>query len=84
MPVYQPLERFLRALNLDLLGRLLDADAFVRAAETGTGIFEMDPALAGPECRQFTPILEWVTGERLQRDAAPANVVQFNVRLGGN
>jgi chromosome partitioning protein len=83
MPVYQPLERFLRALNLDLIGRLLDADAFVRAAETGTGIFEMDPGRADPECRQFTPIVEWITGERTQRDATPANVVQFNARLGG-
>ena len=81
MPVYQPLERFLRALNLNLIGRLLDADAFVRAAESGSGIFEMDPALARPECRQFTPIVEWVTGERLQPPAP--NVVQFNFRLGG-
>lgn len=81
MPVYQPLERFLKALNLDLIARLLDSDAFVRAAETGSGIFEMAPGLASAECRQFTPIVEWVTGEKL---AAPAaNVYQFNLRLGG-
>jgi len=81
MPVYQPLERFLKALNLDLIGRLLDSDAFVRAAETASGIFEMEPGLAGAECRQFTPIVEWVTGEKLE--APTANVYQFNLRLGG-
>ena len=83
MPVYQPLERFLKALNLNLIGRLLDSDVFVRAAETGTGIFEMEPGLAAPECRQFTPVAEWVTGEHAQREAAPANVVQFSARVGG-
>jgi chromosome partitioning protein len=81
MPVYQPLERFLKALNLDLIGRLLDSDAFVRAAETGTGIFEMAPGLAGAECRQFTPIVEWVTGEKLE--APVANVYPFSLRVGG-
>jgi chromosome partitioning protein len=81
MPVYQPLERFLKALNLDLIGRLLDSDAFVRAAETGSGIYEMAPGLAGAECRQFTPVVEWVTGEKLEAPAA--NVYQFNLRLGG-
>lgn len=74
MPVYQPLERFLNALNLTLIARLLDSDAFVRAAETGKGIFEMDPALAGPECRQFMPIVDWVLGRQAEREA-PHNVV---------
>jgi chromosome partitioning protein len=77
MPVYQPLERFLGALNLTLIARLLDSDAFVKAAESGTGIFEMEPALAAAECRQFLPIVEWVTGQPVQRDAAPANVYQL-------
>jgi chromosome partitioning protein len=81
MPVYQPLERFLKALNLNLIGRLLDSDAFVRAAETGAGIFEMDPGLADAECRQFAPIIEWVTGEKLELPAA--SVYQLNLRLGG-
>ena len=41
-PVYQPLERFLTALNLPLLARLSDSDVFINAAEAGVGIFEMD------------------------------------------
>lgn len=74
MPVYQPLERFLGALNLNLIGRLLDSDAFLQAAETGAGIFEMQPGLSSAECRQFMPIAEWVSGQQASREAAAANI----------
>jgi chromosome partitioning protein len=77
MPVYQPLERFLGALNLTLIARLLDSDAFVKAAETGSGIFEMEPGFSAAECRQFLPIVEWVTGQPVRREEPAANVYQF-------
>lgn len=60
-PVYQPLERFLNSLGLPFLARLGDSEAFVKAAETGVGIFEMEAASA--ECEQFMPIVEWVYPE---------------------
>jgi chromosome partitioning protein len=59
-PVYQPLERFLTSLNLPLLSRLSDSEAFLTAAETGLGVFEMDFALSATERAQFLPIAEWV------------------------
>jgi chromosome partitioning protein len=59
-PVYQPLERFLNALNLPLLARISDSEVFVTAAETGLGIFEMDFAASATERGQFLPIAEWV------------------------
>jgi chromosome partitioning protein len=59
-PVYQPLERFLTALNLPLLARLSDSDVFINAAEAGVGIFEMDFAVSAAERQQFQPIVEWV------------------------
>ena len=59
-PVYQPLERFLNALNLPLLARLHDSEVFVAAAEAGVGIFEMDFAASATERGQFLPIVEWV------------------------
>jgi chromosome partitioning protein len=67
MPQYQPFDWFLSTLNLKLLARLVDSDVFVRAAEAGAGIFEMDPGLALAERRQFMPIAEWVEGHRLIR-----------------
>lgn len=66
MPVYQPLERFLTSLNLPLVARLSDSDVFLNAAETGTGIYEMEFAVSIAERQQFQPIVEWV-------DAAPVS-----------
>ncbi|MGQ0544078.1 MAG: nucleotide-binding protein [Betaproteobacteria bacterium] len=71
MPVYQPLERFLNSLSLPLLTRLSDSDIFLKAAESGVGIFEMDPLVAAAERDQFTPIVHWVDPQAAARDAAP-------------
>jgi chromosome partitioning protein len=62
-PVYQPLERFLSSLGLPFLARLSDSEAYVEAAETGSGIFEMDASLSAAEREQFMPICEWVDPE---------------------
>ncbi len=59
MPVYEPLERFLTSLKLPLLTRLSDSDVFLKAAETGTGVFEMDYSQCFAEREQFLPIAEW-------------------------
>lgn len=69
MPAYQPLLRFLNSVDLKLLTRLIDSDMYVRAAETGVGIFEMDPGMSAAERKQFTPIVEWVAGEHALSDA---------------
>ena len=58
-PVYQPLERFLSSLGLPFLTRLSDSEVFVQAAESGVGIFEMDPIASAAEREQFMPIIEW-------------------------
>jgi chromosome partitioning protein len=79
MPVYAPLERFLSALKLNMVGRLLDSDAFVNAAETGVGIFEMDAGRSAPECKQFAPIADWVSGKPAERRELPPNVFQFGL-----
>jgi chromosome partitioning protein len=62
-PVYQPLERFLKSLGLPFLTRVSDSDMYVKAAETGIGIFEMD-ASAAAERLEFMPIVEWVGKRR--------------------
>ena len=52
----------LDSLGLKLLTRLIDSDVFLKAAESGTGIFELNPGLVAAERKQFMPIVEWVTG----------------------
>ena len=41
--------------------------AYVKAAETGVGIFEMEPASSSAERQDFMPIVEWVAGEQRPR-----------------
>jgi chromosome partitioning protein len=65
MPVYQPLERFLNSLSLKLVTRVSDSDVYLKAAESGTGIFEMDFAASAAERQQLLPILEWIESEPL-------------------
>lgn len=67
MPAYQPFLRFLDSLDLRPLTRLLDSDMYLRAAESGIGIFEMDPGQTQVEQRQFSPIVDWVRGEGVVR-----------------
>ncbi len=81
MPVYAPLERFLSVLNLSLVGRLLDSDAFVRAAEAGVGIFEMEAGFSSAECKQFAPIGEWVGGRSAHPAAPPASANVHPLRV---
>jgi chromosome partitioning protein len=63
MPAYQPFLHFLESLEVRLVARLLDSDMYLHAAESGAGIFEMDPGQTLAERRQFMPIVDWVRGE---------------------
>jgi chromosome partitioning protein len=60
MPVYEPLERFLRSLSLPFLTRISDSDVYIRAAEEGLGVFEMDAHATAAEREQFLPIVRWL------------------------
>ena len=60
MPAYQPFLRFLESLEVKVVARVLDSDVFLRAAESGIGIFEMDPGQSAAERKQFLPIVEWI------------------------
>jgi chromosome partitioning protein len=69
MPAYRPLETFLHSANLRLLARLIDSDVFLRTAESGLGIFELDENLAVSERKQFLPIVQWVEDRPLAQVA---------------
>ncbi len=64
MPVYEPLERFLRSLSLPFLARIRDSDAYIRAAEQGLGVFEMDPGESTAERQEFLPVIRWLDSHR--------------------
>jgi len=81
MPVYEPLERFLKSLSLPFLTRIRDSDAYIRAAEQGLGVFEMDPDESMTERQEILPILRWLDSHLAAGPiAAHANVVDLAAR----
>jgi len=81
-PVYQPLERFLTSLGLTIVTRLSDSEAFVKAAETGVGIYEMDASMCIAEREQFQPLIEWVDVGQKVRTASTV-IEMTRVASGG-
>lgn len=67
MPVYEPLERFLRSLSLPFLTRISDSDTYIRAAEQGVGVFEMDAFATTAEREEFLPVVRWLDSHMAPR-----------------
>jgi chromosome partitioning protein len=81
MPVYEPLERFLKSLSLPFLTRIRDSDAYIRAAEQGLGVFEMDPSATAAERQEFLPVVRWLDSHiAAGANAAHPNVVDLAAR----
>jgi len=68
MPVYAPLERFLASLSLQMLSRVSDSDVYLKSAETGVGVFEMEFAQSAAERQQLMPIVEWMESPQIRLD----------------
>lgn len=70
--VYRSLTRFLDTLRIPVVATLRDSQAYIRAAETGLGIFEMKPSQVEEDVAEWTTLIEWL-GSRPRR-AAPGDV----------
>ena len=66
-PVRESLERFFATLKLPVLTSIGDSDNYLRAAEKGLGVFEMDEAETFTERQELLPILKWVDGHVYNR-----------------
>jgi hypothetical protein len=58
--MYRALMRFLGTLEIPILTTLRDSQNYVRAAESGMGIFEMKPYLVREDLDQWLPLLGWL------------------------
>jgi chromosome partitioning protein len=80
MPVYEPLERFLKSLNLPFLTRISDSDVYINAAEGGVGVFDMDADATAAQRQEFLPIVRWLDCQfAADAGAAAAKVVDFSL-----
>ncbi|HTE41087.1 MAG TPA: ParA family protein [Steroidobacteraceae bacterium] len=58
--MYRALMRFLTTLEIPILTTFRDSQNYVKAAESGIGIFEMKPYLVREDIDQWLPLVGWL------------------------
>lgn len=58
--VFRDLERFLGSLKLPLVATLRDSQNYIRAAEQGLGVHELDMKRSAPDCERWAPLVSWL------------------------
>ena len=62
---YKALHKFLKALNIPFVGTLRSSQNYIKAADSGGGIFEMPANEVALDMQQWAPIIKWVEGKRV-------------------
>jgi len=58
--IYKALGDFLRSYDIPLLTHLRESQNYIRAAETGLGIFELAPSQVALDVEQWDPVIDWL------------------------
>ena len=87
--VFQALERFLTTLRFPFVASLRDTQHYVRAAEQGVGIHDLEDARAQRDRVQWEPLLSWVeqdVGEEIPAspNSAPSGSTALSSIAPGN
>jgi len=62
---YRALTKFLKALDVPFVGALRNSQNYIKAADSGIGVFEMALSDAKPDMTEWKPIINWVEGKRV-------------------
>jgi chromosome partitioning protein len=62
---YAALTKFLKALDVPFVGALRNSQNYIKAADSGVGIFEVPLSAAKQDMQEWEPIINWVEGKRL-------------------
>ena len=62
---YKSLAKFLKALDVPFVGTLRNSQNYIKAADTGVGIFERPLADVNIDMKEWEPIIKWVEGKRV-------------------
>ncbi|MDH5435197.1 MAG: ParA family protein [Gammaproteobacteria bacterium] len=62
--IYDKLRRFLKQLDIPMIGTLRDTQNYIRAAERGIGIFELAPSSVEKDLEQWRSITRWLNSKR--------------------
>ena len=58
--IFHALEDFLTEYDIPLLTHLRESQNYIRAAETGLGIFELAPSQVAVDVAQWDPVVAWL------------------------
>lgn len=58
--IFQVLEDFLKKYDIPVLTHLRESQIYIKAAETGLGIFELPASMAAKDVALWDPIVEWL------------------------
>ncbi len=59
---FEVLERFLRTLAIPTVGTLRNSQNYIKAADTGIGIFEMPLSEVAVDMDEWKPLIHWLEG----------------------
>ena len=62
---YAALVKFLKKLDVPFVGALRNSQNYIKAADSGVGIFEMSMSEAKADMREWEPIINWLEGKRV-------------------
>ncbi len=60
---YDSLRRFLKRLGIPFVAVLRDTQNYIRAAESGLGIFELPPSHVAKDLAQWKPLIRWLNSK---------------------
>lgn len=64
--IFQVLERFLKDYDVPVLTHLRESQNYIRAAETGLGVFELAPSAVYKDLLQWDPLIAWLGRQRFR------------------
>jgi len=61
---YKVLMRFLKTLKIPVVGSLRNSQNYIKAADSGIGIFEMTVSEVDKDMKEWAPIIKWVENKK--------------------
>ena len=68
-PIYQPLEKFVSALDMPFVAQVKDSMKYIEAAEQGMGIFDTNINEVREEFAQMSPLFDWLGNYGINKSA---------------
>lgn len=69
--VFRSLMRFLETLDIPIVAALRESQNYIRSAEQGLGVHEMQPQRSQPDIEQWAPLVAWLEsrGQSVQAES---------------